>query len=105
MDITPLPTIFVDCVHLDFALFLFLFVLYLSPFLPIPSIPQSCVCCVWHARPYPTFDRTLLPVLPAMSLSLKAELETWAAALKAYDEQDFDKALDLFSVRFRSLDR
>ncbi|KAI9571706.1 hypothetical protein HD554DRAFT_2168957 [Boletus coccyginus] len=32
-----------------------------------------------------------------MSLSLKAELETWAAALKAYDEQDFEKALDLFS--------
>ncbi|KAG8221351.1 NADPH oxidase regulator NoxR [Butyriboletus roseoflavus] len=32
-----------------------------------------------------------------MSLSLKAELETWAAALKAYDEQDFDMALDLFS--------
>ncbi|KIJ65836.1 hypothetical protein HYDPIDRAFT_27064 [Hydnomerulius pinastri MD-312] len=32
-----------------------------------------------------------------MSLSLKAELETWASALKAYDEQDFDKALELFS--------
>jgi tetratricopeptide (TPR) repeat protein len=32
-------------------------------------------------------------------MSLKAELETWAAALKAYDEEDFDKALDLFSVR------
>ncbi|KAH7883164.1 hypothetical protein F5I97DRAFT_1902619 [Phlebopus sp. FC_14] len=32
-----------------------------------------------------------------MSLSLKAELETWAAALKAYDEQDFEKALDFFS--------
>ncbi|KAH7915068.1 hypothetical protein BJ138DRAFT_1142564 [Hygrophoropsis aurantiaca] len=32
-----------------------------------------------------------------MSLSLKAELETWAAALKAYDAQDFDTALDLFS--------
>jgi tetratricopeptide (TPR) repeat protein len=32
-------------------------------------------------------------------MSLKAELETWAAALKAYDEQDFEKALDLFSVR------
>lgn len=30
-------------------------------------------------------------------MSLKAELETWAAALKAYDEQDFEKALDLFS--------
>ena len=37
-----------------------------------------------------------------MSLSLKAELETWDAALKAYDEQDFDKALDLFSVSIRS---
>jgi hypothetical protein len=33
-----------------------------------------------------------------MSTSLKAELETWAAALSAYDEQDFDKALELFSV-------
>ncbi|KAF9453982.1 hypothetical protein P691DRAFT_718412 [Macrolepiota fuliginosa MF-IS2] len=30
-------------------------------------------------------------------MSLKAELETWAAALKAYDDQDFEKALDLFS--------
>jgi hypothetical protein len=34
-----------------------------------------------------------------MATSLKAELDTWAAALKAYDEQDFPKALDLFSVR------
>ncbi|KAJ8076400.1 hypothetical protein AAF712_000095 [Marasmius tenuissimus] len=30
-------------------------------------------------------------------MSLKAELETWAAALKAYDEEDFEKSLDLFS--------
>jgi tetratricopeptide (TPR) repeat protein len=30
-------------------------------------------------------------------MSLKAELETWAAALKAYDDQDFEQALDLFS--------
>ncbi|GLB37380.1 putative NADPH oxidase regulator [Lyophyllum shimeji] len=30
-------------------------------------------------------------------MSLKAELETWSAALKAYDEEDFEKALDLFS--------
>ncbi|KAJ8473222.1 hypothetical protein ONZ45_g16375 [Pleurotus djamor] len=30
-------------------------------------------------------------------MSLKAELETWAAALKAYDDQDFEKSLDLFS--------
>ncbi|KAF8639564.1 hypothetical protein AX17_001466 [Amanita inopinata Kibby_2008] len=30
-------------------------------------------------------------------MSLKAELETWAAALKAYDDEDFEKALDLFS--------
>ncbi|KAF8918162.1 NADPH oxidase regulator NoxR [Mucidula mucida] len=29
-------------------------------------------------------------------MSLKAELETWAAALKAYDEEDFEKSLDLF---------
>lgn len=32
-------------------------------------------------------------------MSLKAELETWSAALKAYDEEDFEKSLDLFSVR------
>ena len=32
-------------------------------------------------------------------MSLKAELETWAAALKAYDEEDFDKSLGFFSVR------
>ncbi|KAG1737866.1 uncharacterized protein EDB91DRAFT_1139519 [Suillus paluster] len=32
-----------------------------------------------------------------MATSLKAELEIWAAALKAYDEQDFEKALDSFS--------
>ncbi|KAI0314672.1 hypothetical protein OF83DRAFT_1135692 [Amylostereum chailletii] len=30
-------------------------------------------------------------------MSLKAELETWASALKAYDEEDFEKSLDLFS--------
>jgi hypothetical protein len=36
-------------------------------------------------------------------MSLKAELETWAAALKAYDEEDFEKSLDLFSVRDASL--
>ncbi|KAJ7287314.1 NADPH oxidase regulator NoxR [Mycena rebaudengoi] len=30
-------------------------------------------------------------------MSLKAELETWDAALKAYDEEDLDKALDLFA--------
>jgi len=30
-------------------------------------------------------------------MSLKAELETWANALKAYDEEDFDRSLDLFS--------
>lgn len=36
-------------------------------------------------------------------MSLKAELETWAAALKAYDEEDFEKSLDLFSVRSLSL--
>lgn len=32
-------------------------------------------------------------------MSLKAELETWSAALQAYDEEDFEKALDLFEVR------
>ncbi|KAF8448682.1 hypothetical protein L210DRAFT_3756579 [Boletus edulis BED1] len=32
-----------------------------------------------------------------MSLSLKAELELWAVAVKAYDEQDFAKSLGLFS--------
>ncbi|KAG1728355.1 hypothetical protein EDD22DRAFT_930256 [Suillus occidentalis] len=32
-----------------------------------------------------------------MATSLKVELDTWAAALKAYDEQDFENALDSFS--------
>ncbi|KAG2129876.1 uncharacterized protein EDB93DRAFT_1181426 [Suillus bovinus] len=32
-----------------------------------------------------------------MATSLKAELDTWAAALKSYDEQNFEKALDSFS--------
>lgn len=36
-------------------------------------------------------------------MSLKAELETWSAALKAYDEEDFEKSLDLFSVCIRYL--
>ncbi|KAI9462624.1 hypothetical protein F5148DRAFT_217228 [Russula earlei] len=31
-------------------------------------------------------------------MSLKAELETWAAALKAYDEEDFEQSLELFST-------
>ncbi|KAF8653299.1 hypothetical protein AX16_003999 [Volvariella volvacea WC 439] len=31
-------------------------------------------------------------------MSLKAELETWAAALKAYDAQEFEKSLELFST-------
>lgn len=31
---------------------------------------------------------------------VKAELETWGAALQAYDDQDFDKALATFEVRF-----
>jgi len=31
-------------------------------------------------------------------MSLKAELETWAAALKAYDDEDFDQSLELFSA-------
>jgi len=30
-------------------------------------------------------------------MSLKAELETWAKALKAYDDADFEMSLDLFS--------
>ncbi|KAF6760167.1 NADPH oxidase regulator NoxR [Ephemerocybe angulata] len=30
-------------------------------------------------------------------MSLKAELETWAAALKAYDDEDFTLSLELFS--------
>jgi hypothetical protein len=35
-------------------------------------------------------------------MSLKAELETWAAALKAYDEEDFEQSLELFLVCPRS---
>ncbi|KAF9524021.1 NADPH oxidase regulator NoxR [Crepidotus variabilis] len=30
-------------------------------------------------------------------MSLKAELETWAAALKAYDDEEFEKSLELFT--------
>lgn len=30
-------------------------------------------------------------------MSLKAELETWSAALAAYDEKDYERALELFS--------
>lgn len=30
-------------------------------------------------------------------MSLKAELETWAAALKAYDENDYERSIRLFS--------
>jgi hypothetical protein len=32
-------------------------------------------------------------------MSLKVELETWAAALEAYDANDYDAALELFTVR------
>ncbi|KAJ7608497.1 hypothetical protein DFH06DRAFT_191974 [Mycena polygramma] len=32
-----------------------------------------------------------------MHLTLKAKLEAWAAALRAYDEEDFETALELFS--------
>ncbi|KAH9060549.1 hypothetical protein EDB87DRAFT_1674686 [Lactarius vividus] len=31
-------------------------------------------------------------------MSLKAELEIWASALKAYDEEDFEKSLETFSL-------
>jgi len=31
-------------------------------------------------------------------MSLKAELEVWATALKAYDEEDFEKSLETFSL-------
>jgi tetratricopeptide (TPR) repeat protein len=30
-------------------------------------------------------------------MSLKAELETWSAALKAYDDNEFDRSIELFS--------
>ena len=36
-------------------------------------------------------------------MSLKAELETWAAALNAYDEENFEQSLELFSVSLYSL--
>lgn len=31
-------------------------------------------------------------------MSLKAELETWAAALAAYDAENFEESLELFTV-------
>ena len=40
---------------------------------------------------------TAPPFFLSPTMSLKAELETWSAALKAYDEEDFEKSLDLFS--------
>jgi hypothetical protein len=33
-----------------------------------------------------------------LTVSLKVELETWGAALRAYDKEDFETALELFSV-------
>jgi hypothetical protein len=33
-------------------------------------------------------------------MSLKAEIETWSEALAAYDEEDYDQALSLFTVAF-----
>ena len=35
-------------------------------------------------------------------MSLKQELETWSAALDAYDAQEFDSCLNLFDVRSSS---
>lgn len=81
--------------RVPFTSFCFLFLL----FIPLPTIlspkPASgtqYLSCFIYFTSTPS----------AMSLSLKAELEAWAAALKAYDEQDFEKALDLFSVSDRS---
>jgi hypothetical protein len=37
----------------------------------------------------------------ADQMSLKAELDIWASALQAYDQEDFQKSLGLFSVRER----
>lgn len=34
---------------------------------------------------------------------MQLELETWASALKAYDEEDFDKALEIFGVSSASV--
>jgi hypothetical protein len=44
----------------------------------------------------PSFSK---PPSLAGGMSLKAELDIWASALQAYDEQDFQKSLALFSVR------
>ena len=38
-----------------------------------------------------------LSLVPLTAMSLKVELETWAAALKAYDDENFEKALELFN--------
>jgi hypothetical protein len=68
---------------------------------------------VRHAHYYnratsnPPYNSTLYTLLcgslfrqyPTQAMSLKAELEVWAAALKAYDEEDFERSLDLFLVR------
>ena len=47
-------------------------------------------------RPRPSPDARP-PFLLISAMSLKAELETWAAALQAYDQEDFVKSLELFS--------
>ena len=39
------------------------------------------------------------PLLTTSSAREQNEIETWAQALKAYDEDDYAKALDLFGVR------
>ena len=64
----------------------------LSSFLSVNlSLPHS-LCC----------HRSILESsssLAGLEMSLKAELDIWASALQAYDEQDFQRSLALFSVR------
>ena len=51
----------------------------------------------WLALPLSLHLTTTSNLNKKARMSLKAELETWDAALKAYDEEDFEKALDQFS--------
>jgi len=68
---------------------------FISPHFPALFFLTSPTFSVRNATP-PYFPST--PLIQLI-MSLKAELETWAAALKAYDAEDFEKSLELFAVR------
>jgi hypothetical protein len=76
-----------------------------SFFLSLPFLYFLFRIRVWYAPRILRTDTPPPPQSPAShhryyhTMSLKAELETWASALQAYEENDYEKAIDLFSVR------